>query len=700
MRRSAGGAGSPRVGSYALVAGAVLLLLPSCVGTTAPFLAGAFGPAATSPAPRAPSLRDVPPAGTVPPGGPSRVATSLAPLTLTIAGADPTGIGLTWTPTASASFSTYAVEYSPNGSAGPWETVGLVANQSDSAYGVTDLTPGAAYAWRVVENDATLGAQASPVVTETQPAPARLTATVLSSKSIELNWTNTATYSTAVDFTSYTVWESVGTGAPTLVATVNAVSTRFQNVSGLIPSQSYGFQVRTSDCLAGCGGSAPVRATSVSNPVNLGPALPLSANLTTARPVVDVDQLDQFTCAPVGGTAPFTYAWNLGNGTFVGGGEIVSTAFPSPGTGTVSCRVTDASQSQVTAAATTTVALVPSVSASANRTVLEVGFSVEFDAATTLGSPPYTVAWTFGDASYGSGATVTHVYAGAGNFVATCVASDATGTSVSAFVTVQVAPALTTRLTANATAAVPDTDLAFSAVPSNGSRVYLQYDWTFGDGGSSTGPLSSVSHTFARAGQFTVALEVIDTLGGSARASVGVDISNITVSVGSAPTSVTAGAPLAFNASATGGAGAPYTFAWHFSNGVNRTGPDVSLSFSAPGPIVPKLTVTDRLGGRTNLTLSTVTVAPSSPSPPVPSVVPTVVILGVAIAAGALVAVVAERRRRVQSARVFSRVAGRVPDADPSRLVRGRRVCRMCGHSNLAIRASCEACGASLPGRP
>ena len=643
---------------------------------------------AAGPAPPIP----VSPAGVGSTGAPS-ASVPLAAMTLSIPGDDPTGVSLSWTATTSLSFSSYSILSSSQGAGGPFQSVGTVSQQSTTSYSVGGLAPETEYWWEIAENDVLLGTQYSNVVGLAQPPPADVSASLLTATDLQLNWTNNATYGGTLGFVSYEVFEVVGTAAPSLAATVVNEPTLTATVTGLSPGASYRFFVNTTDCLAGCGSGSPTRAVSESNSVTIGTPLTLSATISASRTVVDVGQRDLFTCTPSGGQSPYTFEWDLGNGTYGSGGQSVGTTFPTAGSITVTCRITDATPSQATSATTVSVALDPELTAAANRTQVEPGQTIAFSCTVSLGVPPYAVDWTFGDGSGSSVNQSSHAYAQAGSFVATCAATDSVGTPVTGAIPVVVDPALAVSILPSSPEAAPGSNLTFAAVPTNGSGVYTQYDWAFGDGSSANQSTPSVSHGFASAGNFTVSVVVGDTLGGAARASTTVHVSVLSVSLGAAVTAVDTGTAVAFSASASGGAGAPFVFTWHFGDGSGLVGASVTHSYSSTGSFTPTLTVTDRLGASRTVTLATISV--SAPPPPAPLLSPLVLLL-IAILLGALTAGLLESRRRRAAARLFPSVAGRVPSADPARLVRGRRVCRMCGHSNLAIRETCEACGASL----
>ncbi|HZY91185.1 MAG TPA: PKD domain-containing protein [Thermoplasmata archaeon] len=645
----------------------------------------------------APPSRAAAAPGVVPASIAPRPSHPLAAISLSAPGVDPTGISLSWTPSGSFTFSSYTVQYSTAGSTGPWQSAGVIINAGTTTFGVKGLTPGGEYWWRILENDGILGNQYSNVIAVNQSTLAYLSATVLTATNVQLNWTNNASYGGSLGFESYQVYESVGGSAPGVAATITSELTLSTTITGLSSGASYQFFLNTTDCLSGCGTGGPNLTGSESNSVTTGTPLPLSATVSATRSAVDVGQLDLFTCTPSGGQSPYKITWDFGNGTFVSGPGAVAQSFVTPGPITVTCKVTDALASQSTSATTVTVLVDPQVSVNASRTQAEPGQSITFNCTPSLGLSPYSVDWTFGDGGSAATGLTVHSYVAMGNFTATCAATDSTGTSVSDHLTLTVYPTLTATLQPNASAAAPSSNLTFAALPSKGSGVYVAYNWSFADGSSTNGSAPSVSHAFGAAGNYSVSVLVTDTLGGSVSATTLVHISVLTVTLGSVPTQAWVGNRVDFSASASGGAGAPYTFTWHFGDAAGQTGATVNHSYAKTGSFTPSVTVTDRLGASRTVTLAVLSIStPPSPAPFFSAWL--LLLLAILVAVG--VAVALELRHRRQADRQYSAVAGRVPAADPSRLVRGRRVCRMCGHPNLAIRETCEACGASLRRTP
>lgn len=612
-----------------------------------------------------------------------------AAIALTIPGATPTAAELSWSATNDLFFSHYTVYESPNGSTGSFQSVAVISSQSTTTFVATTLTPGLPYWWQVTESG--LGTSTSAIVNDTQPTLADLNYTTPTSSTLWFNWTNNASYGGDLGFVSYQVWESVGGSAPTVAASGTGVSTRTATVTGLSSGASYLFYLNTTDCVAACGTGTSVNVVTESNSVTYGAPLPLAANVVESRSVVDVGQPDLFTCSPAGGVSPFTFAWDLGNGTYVPGGASLSVSFGSPGPVFVTCRVTDAGRSTATASTSATVNPAPMASASANRSALDAGQSVAFSCTAANGTSPYTVSWSYGDGSAASGGFQTHSYSSAGAFNATCFVTDTAGVTVLNSTSLVVDPPLTLLVTRNSGAAAPLTSLEFTVIASNGSGTYPVIDWTFGDGTSATG--ATVSHPFTVAGNYSVTVRVVDSNGGTSSATLGVLISTIRASFTVSSLSVQTGAPVAYTATALGGSGGGYNYTWWVGGARAGFGPSLTEHYSAAGPEVAYVLVRDNLGGTANLTAPTVTVT-APPTPP-PSYT-WLYLLALGIVLVVFVGLLYLRQRRHALDEELQGHVGRIPPTDPHEVTRGAKICRNCGTSNLPVRETCVACGRPL----
>ncbi len=286
---------------------------------------------------------------------------------------------------------------------------------------------------------------------------------------------------------------------------------------------------------------------------------------------------------------------------------------------------------------------------------------------------------------------MTHVYATAANYAPFCIVSDGTGATLAPAFGLIVSPALSATATPESGSAAPGTVLTFVADPAGGSGTYTQYSWTFSDGGTAQG--SPVSHAFSRTGSQSATLVVTDSNGATFQAVASVEVSYVTT-IATGPTAATVGSAVSFSAVATGGAGSPYNYTWTFGTGSIAYGAHVSHTFGAQGAFTPQLTVKDALGAVNVTTLATVHV---SAAPPPLSGFASWLILGIGVAVAIVLAAVALARRRSEEAKALATGSAYVPPTNPSRTIRGRKVCPSCGATNLPVRTTCAHCGKQLP---
>jgi PKD repeat protein len=130
-----------------------------------------------------------------------------------------------------------------------------------------------------------------------------------------------------------------------------------------------------------------------------------------------------------GGTAPFAYSWNFGDGTQQSGSLNPSHTYANPGSYTATVTVTDANNlSSSTSVAVTVNDVAPTVTLSAPSSGT-VGTAASFSASATDISPVvqaagFTYNWNFGDGTTGTGASLTHTYTTAGIYAVSVTATD------------------------------------------------------------------------------------------------------------------------------------------------------------------------------------------------------------------------------------------------------------------------------------
>jgi PKD repeat protein len=122
------------------------------------------------------------------------------------------------------------------------------------------------------------------------------------------------------------------------------------------------------------------------------------------------------------------YHWNFGDGSPAGSGSSPAHVYAAPGTYAVTLRVTDGSEQ--TAAITHMVEVDEAPIAAFSASPATAGLPVLFDGRASADVDGSIVAWSwdFGDGSAAaSGATVEHIYAAAGTYLATLAVTDSAG---------------------------------------------------------------------------------------------------------------------------------------------------------------------------------------------------------------------------------------------------------------------------------
>src|SRR5213594_1761419 len=320
----------------------------------------------------------------------------------------------------------------------------------------------------------------------------------------------------------------------------------------------------------------------------------LTASFVYSPSTPQVGQQVTFTASVSGGTAPYTDSWSFGDGS-TGTGPSVTHTYSSAGSFTVTLTVKDSGvpQQTVTSQKTVTVTNPPptlAASFSFSPSSPQTGQQVTFTASATGGTTPYSYTWTFGDGSTGTGASVSHTYTAAGTFNVVLTAKDSSSPQQTASSQQSVSvssppPALTASFAYNPSSPQVGQTVSFSGSASGGTSPY-SYSWSFGDGSTGTG--SSVTHTYASTGSFTVVLTVKDSSSPqqTTTSQQSITVSStppaLTASFTYSPSSPQAGQQVTFTASASGGT-TPYTFSWSFGDGSTGTGSSVTHSSSSAG---------------------------------------------------------------------------------------------------------------------
>jgi PKD repeat protein/DNA-binding MarR family transcriptional regulator len=158
---------------------------------------------------------------------------------------------------------------------------------------------------------------------------------------------------------------------------------------------------------------------------------------------------------------------------------------------------------------------------------------VNFSLDATGGVGPYRYSWSFGDGNASSIPTPSHTFTTTGNYTALATVEDADGTVVSGSVAISVqALPLTVVLVVAPDHGSSTTASTFTAAVAGGSAPYV-FAWSFGDGTTSVGTTTTITHSYSRPGIYGASVQVTDGMGSVVVGSARVDLSGtpLTVSV-------------------------------------------------------------------------------------------------------------------------------------------------------------------------
>jgi PKD repeat protein len=213
---------------------------------------------------------------------------------------------------------------------------------------------------------------------------------------------------------------------------------------------------------------------------------PLTASAGATPTTGNAPLTVSFTGSASGGTAPYTYRWNFGDGS-TSTTQNPSHTYNSAGTYTATLTVTDSSSPAKTATATATVTVSSvgnplAATASGNPTSGQIPLTVAFTGTAAGGTPPYSYSWNFGDGSATSTAqNPSHTYNNAGTYTATLTVTDSSSPAKTASSSITVTaspiagtpPGAPTGLTANAGSG--QVSLSWTAPASNGGVAITAY---------------------------------------------------------------------------------------------------------------------------------------------------------------------------------------------------------------------------------
>ena len=304
-----------------------------------------------------------------------------------------------------------------------------------------------------------------------------------------------------------------------------------------------------------------------------------------------------------GGT--LTYNWTFGDG---GTSTVASPTYSYAAAGTYTVKLITTSNNGCTDSLTKTVTVYPkpttAFSASSNQCLANNSFT--FTNTSNIVSGTLTYNWSFGDGGTSTAASPTHSYLAAGTYTVKLITTSNNGCMDSLTQSVTVYPKPTTAFAASSNQCLANNSFTFTNT-SNITGGTLTYNWTFGDGGTSTA--ASPTHSYLAAGTYTVKLITTSNNGCT-------DSLTKTVTVYPKPTTAFAASSnqcLANNSftftNTSNIVSGTLTYAWSFGDGGTSTAASPTHSYLAAGTYTVKLITTSNNGCMDSLT-KTVTVYP------------------------------------------------------------------------------------------
>lgn len=329
-----------------------------------------------------------------------------------------------------------------------------------------------------------------------------------------------------------------------------------------------------------------------------------------------------------------TYMWDFGDGT-TAEGKSVSKAYEKGGTYKVRLTVNDnAGTACSVETAQKMVAINTAPVADAGKDIdlcLPAGqeYKIMFDGSGSKDADgnklEYT--WDFGDGVVGNGEKISHVYQKGGNYTARLSVNDGSGTSCSS-----ASDIVSIKLNKQPIAVAGENIVTCvgSEITLNGSASKdpdndpLNFTWNLGDGTTANG--ATVTHNYAKGGNYRAVLEVDDGRGttcSTASDSVGISINTAPTALLEKVEATCVGSKVNFDASGSNDPdGDTLRYSWDFGDGtVEEGGSKVSHSYQKGGTYTARVTVDDKRGtacsvdsASTSVRLNTPPVANAGPN--------------------------------------------------------------------------------------
>ena len=340
---------------------------------------------------------------------------------------------------------------------------------------------------------------------------------------------------------------------------------------------------------------------------NASAATALSVTVTSSQNPTDVGYSATLTADATGGVTPYTYLWYWANGTATNNrnDNFVLTE-STAGTYGMYVKVTDDDGSGVSVDSSTyneVFNALPTVSASASQTTVDVGQSFTLTATASKGTTPYSYVWFWANngtpISGATSSTYTTSLSATGTYYYEVKVTDAIGASAdSNEIIITGDPALTVSITASTSTIDYGQSVTFTASASGGSGSY-SYQWYLNGSAVSGATSSTWTTTSLPTGSPTIYVDVTDSNSRTVQSNTITEtvhpVISVTISSSSNPSDVNTS--VTFTATATGGSGTYTNYAFYLNSALEQSGSSDtwSYTFTSIGNYTISVTVTDSL---------------------------------------------------------------------------------------------------------
>lgn len=292
-----------------------------------------------------------------------------------------------------------------------------------------------------------------------------------------------------------------------------------------------------------------------------------------------------------------SWSWNFGDGSPTDNSQSPTHTYTTSGTFTVTLNLSSNNGCTATVSHDVVISAVPVADFSA--TAVCFGYSTDFTDNSSISAGSIAQwAWDFGNGSTSTQQNPAHQFAAEGNYNVSLSVTSSDGCTDNLTTQVVVHPAAAADF--SATSVCQGNPTVFTNLSSVASGLITNYDWDFGNNGS-TSMQQSPMNMYTSAGTFTVTLMITTDFGCEATVSQTVDVYENPVADFSVA-DVCLGAVSSFADNSTISSGSIASWNWDFGDGSVSSLQNPTHSYGAAGTYSVQLTITSDNGCQTSVT--------------------------------------------------------------------------------------------------